>query len=349
MHIDTNMGGRTMVKSCRMRALVAYGVAGLGLLVASMLVTSSYALAQAAFPGRPLTLVSPFAAGGTSDTVARAAARLLEKDLGQSVVVVNRPGAGGTIGVGSVLAAPPDGHTVVLGGLGSIVFPAVLYRSTLKYDPEQDLTALGVLGVAPTLILVRADFPAQSLQELVAYANTRPGAISYGSAGVGGTLHLAGVLFEQEAGVQLNHVPYKGGAPAMVDLAGGTVDMAFADLTLAGNFLKSGRVRALAVASATRLPALDHVPTTREAGYPGVQMDTWYGLFIPAAAPAESIARWQAAVDQVQSDPNMRNALTAQFIIPANAPLPAFQEQIARDFATWIPMINDVCFAAGCK
>lgn len=300
------------------------------------------------FPSKPVNLVSPFAAGGTSDAVARVAGRLLEKELGQPVLVVNKPGAGGTIGIGSILAPPVDGYSVVMGGLGSVVFPAVVYKSRLKYDPARDLAPLGVLGVAPTMILARADLPVQNLKELVAYAKSNPGKVSYGSAGVGGTLHLAGVLFEREAGLQLNHVPYKGGAPAMTDLAGGSVDLAFADLTLAMPFLKSGRVRPLAIASGSRLPTLPEVPTTGEAGYPGVKVDTWYAMFAPAAAPAAAIERWQAALVKVRNDPAMVSALGAQSIVPVPTPLPEFKAQLAKDFENWLPLISQVCAASGC-
>ncbi len=320
-------------------------------LVAGLATLGTAGLARAqpkAFPVKPLTLVSPFAGGGTSDAVARVAARLMEKEMGQPVVVLNRPGAGGTIGIGSILAAPVDGYSVVMGGLGSVVFPAEVYKSRLKYDPARDLTPLGVLGVAPTVILARAGLPAQNLKELVAHAKANPGKLSYASAGVGGSLHLAGVLFEREAGLQLNHVPYKGGAPAMTDLAGGTVDLAFADLTLAMPFLKSGRVRALAIASGSRLPGLPDVPTTAESGYPGVKVDTWYALFAPAAAPAGAIEHWQAALDKVRGDPAMVSALTAQSIVPATTPLPQFKAELAKDFATWLPLVRQACAASGC-
>lgn len=310
-----------------------------------------WGLAQAQtrpFPVKPLTLVSPFAGGGTSDAVARVAARLLEKEMGQPVVVLNKPGAGGTIGMASILAAPVDGYSVVMGGLGSVVFPAEVYKSRLKYDPARDLTPLGILGVAPTVILARAGLPAQNLKELVAYAKAHPGQVSYASAGVGGSLHLAGVLFEREAGLKLNHVPYKGGAPAMTDLAGGSVDLAFADLTLAMPFLKSGRVRALAVASGSRLPGLPDVPTTAESGFAGVKVDTWYALFAPTTAPAVAIERWQAALDKVRDDPAMVNALSAQSIVPVSTPLPQFKAQLAKDFETWLPLVRQACAASGC-
>lgn len=336
---------KNTIQMVRCPALGSF-VAGLALAALTSVGTSQ--AQTASFPSKPLNLVSPFSAGGTSDAVARTAGRVLEKELGQPVLVLNRPGAGGTIGVGSILTAPVDGYSVVMGGLGSVVFPAAVYKSRLKYDPARDLTPLGVLGVAPTVILARAGLPVQTLKDLVAYAKARPGQVSYGSAGVGGTLHLAGVLFEREAGIQLNHAPYKGGAPAMSDLAGGSVDLAFADLTLAMPFLKSGRVRALAIASGSRLSALPEVPTTTEAGYPGVKIDTWYALFAPTAAPAATIERWRAALDKARNDPVMVSALTAQSIVPVQTPLPQFKAQLAEDFKTWLPLVSQVCASTGC-
>jgi tripartite-type tricarboxylate transporter receptor subunit TctC len=306
-------------------------------------------VAAADYPSQPINLVSPFAAGGTSDAVSRATARLLEKEVRQPVIVVNKPGAGGTIGVGSIFNGPADGYSLVMGGLGSVVFPAVVYKSQLKYDPARDLVPIGVLGVAPTIIVVRTGLPVKSLKELVALAKSRKGEISFASAGVGGTLHMAGVLFEREAGIQLNHVPYKGGAPAMTDLAGGNVDVAFADLTLARPFLASGRIRALAIASGDRLPELPDVPTTTTEGLPGVKMDTWYALFAPRSTPVPVLQHLQFALEKVRKDPAMSKSLSDQAIVPVYTTLPEFKIQLANDFNTWLPLLSRVCGGGGCN
>lgn len=314
--------------------------------------TASLAVVLAAsaqtFPTKPVSLVSPFAAGGTSDAIARATARLLEPELGQPVLVVNRPGAGGTIGVASILATPQDGHSLVMGGLGSIVFPAVVYGSKIKYDPARDLVPIGVVGNAPTVIAVRASLPAKDLKELVALARARPGSLSYASAGTGGTLHVAGVLLEREAGITLNHVPYKGGAPAVADLMGGTVDIALADLTLLKPALDSGRVRAIAIASGARLSALPGVQTTAEAGLPGVRMDTWYAMFAPAGAPAPMIERLRSALDKVKADPELAKVLLAQGVMPLATPAARFAQALPGEYETWLPLLHRICAKSGC-
>jgi tripartite-type tricarboxylate transporter receptor subunit TctC len=327
---------------------VAAGLLGVLFGIGSGIATAP-AQAQSSFPSKPITLVSPFAAGGTSDALARGLGRELERLLGQSVVVVNRTGAGGTIGIASVASAPADGHTLVMGGLGSVVFPAVLYRGRIKYEPARDIEPVGVVGTAPTLIVVRADLPARTLAELVALAKRPERRLSFASAGIGGTLHLAGVLLEREAGIELNHVPYRGGAPAMTDVAAGNADIALADATLALPFLQSGKVRALAVASAQRSALLPEVPTTAEAGLPQVRMDTWYAVFAPAGLPAPVGERLQAALVQARQQAGFAQLLATQGIQPATASLAAFRSQLKADFEAWVPLLNRVCADKRCE
>jgi tripartite-type tricarboxylate transporter receptor subunit TctC len=311
-------------------------------------VLSSTHAQMTAFPNRPVTLVSPFAAGGTSDAVARALARQMEVELKQPVVVLNRPGAGGTLGIASVTSAAADGYTLAMGGLGSVVFPAVVYKGRIKYDAARDLVPVGVVGSAPTLVVARADLPAKTLPELVSLARSQPGKLTFASAGTGGTLHVAGVLLEREAGISLNHVPYKGGAPAMTDLAGGNVDIALADLTLAQPFLQGGRVRPLAVASAQRAVSLPDVPTTAEVGLKNVRMDTWYGVFAPSGVPAAILQRLEAAVEGARSTPVFVQALQAQSITPVSTPSAEFRSALKRDFESWLPLLSRICSDTGC-
>jgi tripartite-type tricarboxylate transporter receptor subunit TctC len=321
----------------------------LGVLLPIALAVPGGVVAQTpAYPSRPITLVSPFAAGGTSDTIARALARELEGDLKQTVLVVNRPGAGGTIGVASVVNAAPDGYTLVLGGLGSIVFPSVVHKGRIKYDPAKDLVPIGSVGVAPTVIVARGNLPASTLAEFVALARTQPNKFSFASAGVGGTLHLAGVLLERDAGIALNHVPYRGGAPAMTDVAAGTVDLALADLTLAQPFLQSGKIRPLAIASHQRSPALPGVPTTAEVGFKGVRMDTWYGLFAAAATPADVLDRLQAALERARKGGGFEQALKTQGINPVTFTAAEFKSSVQQDFDRWIPLLTRVCGESSC-
>ncbi len=317
-------------------------------MVCVLLALSATQVNAQSYPSKPLTIVSPFAAGGTSDVVARAVARELEQDLKQPVLVVNRVGAGGTLGIGSVATAPADGYTLVMGGLGSVVFPTVLYKGKLKYDPSRDLIPVGAVGYAPTVIAARSSLPAKDLRELIALAKAQPDKISYGSAGVGGTLHMAGVLLEREADIRLNHVPYKGGAPAITDLAGGTVDLALADLTLVKSMLSSGRIKVLAIASGERSQMLPQVPTTAEAGLPGVSLDTWYALFAPAGTPAVAMARLRAAVEKLQTSTGFSEILSSQGLVPMKSKVAAFEEQLKKDFETWPALLTRVCAQTAC-
>ncbi len=308
----------------------------------------SVASAQA-FPSKPLTMVSPFAAGGTSDVVSRAVAKLMEADLGQPMVVMNRTGAGGTVGIGSVATGPADGYSMVMGGLGSVVFPTVIYKGKIKYEAAKDLVPLGAVGLAPTVIAVRANLPARNLAELIALAKKEPGKLSFGSAGVGGTLHMAGVLLEAEAGINLNHIPYKGGAPALLDLAAGNVDIALADLTLVKPMIGSDRIRVIAIASGERSPLLPQVPTTTEQGYPKLQVDTWYAPFVPAATPAPVLARLRASVNAIKANPELATTLASQGIVPFKANLDAFEKALKRDYDVWVPLLTRVCGQTSCE
>lgn len=300
------------------------------------------------YPNRPITLVSPFAAGGTSDTIARALARELESDLKQTVIVVNRPGAGGTIGIASVVSAAPDGHTLVLGGLGSIIFPTVVHKGRIKYDPAKDLVPIGSVGLAPTVIVARGTLPVSTLAEFVTLARGQPNKFSFASAGVGGTLHVAGVLLERDAGIALNHVPYKGGAPAMTDVAAGNVDIALADMTLAQPFLQSGKIKPLAIASAQRSASLPDVPTTTEVGLKSVRMDTWYGLFASAATPAVILDRLQASLERARKGAALEQALKFQGIAPVTVSAAEFKAAVRQDFETWVPLLTRICGETSC-
>ena len=205
-------------------------LSGVACLAAVASVAPSPAAAQA-YPTKPITLISPFAAGGTSNTVSRAIGKQMADRLGQPVIVANRTGAGGTIGLSAAAKSAPDGYTIVMGGLGQSVFAAGVYPK-LNYDPQADLVPIAAVATVPTVIAVRPTLEVSSLAELIALAKRKPDSLKYGSAGVGGTLHIAGELFERETGTRLVHVPYRGGAPAMTDLLGGQIDLVFADVAL---------------------------------------------------------------------------------------------------------------------
>jgi tripartite-type tricarboxylate transporter receptor subunit TctC len=304
------------------------------------LLAARHAQAQPRFPDRPVTLVSPFAAGGTSDVLARAIARGIEPRLGQPVVVENVTGAGGTLGVGNVARSRADGHRLVMGGLGSIVFTAGVYGARLPYDPRSLLPVAAVASV-PTLVAVAATSPIRSLRDLVEAARARPGDIAFGSPGVGGSLHLAGELFQRVAQVRLEHVPYRGGAPLMQDLAGGQVPVAFSDTTLTLPLLPTGRIRPIAVLAPRRSPSLPDVPTAAEAGLPGLEVETWYGVLAPGGVPPAAIATLAEAMLETARSPAFAELLRSQGADPVLAGPEAFATTLARDFERWLPIIRD--------
>jgi tripartite-type tricarboxylate transporter receptor subunit TctC len=299
------------------------------------------AAAQARFPDRPLTLVSPFAAGGTSDVMARTLGRGIEPRLGQPVVVENITGAGGTLGVGNVARARPDGHRLVMGGLGSIVFTAGVYGARLPYDARTALAPVAALASVPTVIVVGAASTVRDLGQLIALARARPGDLAYGSPGVGGSLHLAAEMFQRLADLRLQHVPYRGGAPLMQDLIGGQVPLAFADTTLTLPLLAGGRVRPIAVLAPARVPSLPEVPTAAEAGLPGLEVETWYGVLAPAGVPQPVVAVLAEAMLEAARRPVFAELLRSQGADPLFAGPDDFAAMLARDFARWLPIIRD--------
>ena len=314
--------------------------AALGVAMAALFLPS--AAAGQAYPARPITLICPFAAGGTSDTVSRVIAKQMADRLGQPVVVVNRTGAGGTIGLSAAAKAPPDGYTIVMGGLGSVVFAAGIYPK-LNYEPQADLVPLAAVANVPSVIAARPTLEVSSLADLVALAKRNPESLKYGSAGLGGTFHIAGELFERETGARLVHVPYRGGAPAMTDLIAGQIDLMFGDVTLVRPYLESGKVRAIAVASETRSSFLPSVPTTKELGYPKVAMNTWYGLFAPAGTPAPILKRLREAVAAAMATPETSAALANQGLAQWQINPEEFARQVRLDFDKWVPLVKEIC------
>ncbi|WP_431268022.1 Bug family tripartite tricarboxylate transporter substrate binding protein [Dankookia sp. P2] len=240
--------------------------------------------AQAAYPDQPVRMIVPFAPGGPGDTVARLIGRVMGDRLGKPVVVENRSGGGGVIGVEAAARSRPDGHTVVLASTGALaILPHLMPR--MPYDPLRDLAPVSLVLAVPQVIVVGKSLRVRTLQDLVAEAKKRPGQITYGSAGNGTTTHLAAELFRLRAGIELVHVPYRGAAPAMADLLAGQVDMLLPDVPVVLPHVRDGAVVALGVAARERNAALPEVPTIAEGGVPGVESGTWYGLLAPASTP----------------------------------------------------------------
>ena len=262
--------------------------------------------AHAAFPEKPIRIVLGFAAGGGSDILLRKMAPALGEALGQPIVVENLPGAGGNLAMSAVARATPDGYTLLMGSPG-LATNSSLYAN-LGFDPLRDFAPVAMVGSVQNVLLVRPKLPVNSVAELVAYARQNPGKLNYASPGVGTSLHLAAELFKVQTGIQMVHVPYKGGAQAMTDLMGGQVDVMFNVLPSAMPQIKAGAIKALAVTGARRATLLAEVPTMIEAGVPGYIATTWNGIVAPAATPREIVAKLNEAVNRVLRTADMQKA-----------------------------------------
>lgn len=255
------------------------------LLIAVGTLGATFASAQAQdFPSRPITLVIPFAPGGSTSIVGRGIAEKMSEFLGEKIVIDNRPGAGGTVGTRAVAKSAPDGYTLLLGYTGTLAIGPSLYKN-VGYDPRKDFAPVGMIGNAPNSLVVNPDFPAKTLAELIAYAKANPGKLNFGSAGAGTASHITGEYFARAAGITLVHIPYKGTGPALTDLLGGHIPMAFAPIPASHSNVAAGKLRALAVTSPGRSGLLPDVPTIAESGIPGFDASLYYGLAAPAGTP----------------------------------------------------------------
>jgi tripartite-type tricarboxylate transporter receptor subunit TctC len=266
--------------------------------------------ANAAYPDKPITLIVPFAPGGANDAVARIVANELAKLLRQSVVIDNRPGAGGMVGTELVASARPDGYTLLLISAAHAINSSIYAK--LRYDPVDSFAPISQLTNASYVLVVNKDLPATSVSELVALGKARPDALFYASSGKGSAPHLAGALFANMANIEIVHVPYKGGGPALLDLMRGDVTMYFASLSSALPHLRANKIRALGVTTSVRAPALPNTPTMSEAGVPGYELAGWYGLVAPAKTPRAIVAQLNEALAKVLENPQVRTQLLEQ-------------------------------------
>lgn len=276
--------------------------------MAGLLLAASGGLAQAqAWPSKPITLIVPFAAGGTTDVLARALAERLTGALGQPVIVESKPGAGATVGADFVAKAKADGYTLLVGAVHHTIATSV-YRK-LPYDFQKDLVPLTIIAMVPNVLVVNANFPAKTVAELVAAAKTAKPELSYGSNGNGTAQHLIGTQFQAMTGTTLLHVPYKGSGPLTTDLLGGQVTMSFDTITPVLQHIKAGKLRALAVSTAKRSSALPDVPTLEEAGLKGFDIGTWFGVLAPAATPKEVTQRLSTEMVKIIRSPEFRKKM----------------------------------------
>jgi tripartite-type tricarboxylate transporter receptor subunit TctC len=307
----------------RRRALVAAAVA------AGAPRPGHRAAAQDRFPAKPLRMVVPFAAGGSTDILARLCAQFLTDALGQTTVVENVTGAGGTLGAGRVLEAPADGHTLLAGTPGPITInPRLMPR--IGYDPLRDFAPVAFVGDSPAVVVVRRDSPVGSVGDLVRRAKAEPGKVTYASAGIGSFAHLSGALFEWRAGVRMVHVPYRGTAPAATDVMAGQVDAMFENYPSVQAYIASGDLRTLALGAARRSGLLPGVPTVVEEGVPGYESTSWFGLFARAGTPPAAIEALNAAIEAGLRKPETATRLATMGVEPAGGAPAAFGDYIAR-------------------
>ena len=303
----------------------------------SVLLTTLGAQAQS-YPVKPVRLVVPFAAGGSTDIIARTVGQKLNEMWGQPVVVDNRPGGSTVIGTDAVAKAPPDGHTLLITPAPFTIVPSLIAK--LPYDPARDFEPVTLINTTPLVVVVHPGVPAKSIKELVALAKRKPGALNYGSSGSGGSNHLAGELFNAMAGVKMVHIPYKGNAPALADLVGGHVDVVFNGLTSAMPLIKSGRLRALAVTSLRRSAALSDMPTLDELGLKGFQAVAWNGLTAPARTPKDIVGKLNADVLKVVRSPELAERLKAEGSDPVGNSPDQYAAFLRDEIAKWRKVIR---------
>lgn len=289
------------------------------------------------FPSRPITLVSPYAAGGGNDFMARMVARGLADVLKQTVVVENKAGASGTIGLTFVSRARPDGYTIVMGGIGSVVLRPAFEAERLKFNPQKELAPIALVAKESPVLMVNSSLNVKTLPELIVLAKTSR--ITYGTPGVGTAMHLTGELMNQVTGAPMVHIPYRGQGAAFADLLGGTISVVFTDVSVALPYAKDSRVRILAVAGKERSPRLPDVPTTAELGYPKLVMENWYAVYAPPSTPAPIIARLSEAIKDAMALSEVKDVIgkTSGLIPLAKGP-DALKKQTAEDNEKWQPI-----------
>jgi tripartite-type tricarboxylate transporter receptor subunit TctC len=288
----------------------------------------------AGFPVRPIRLIVPNAAGGTTDLVARTVGQKLAEALGQQVVVDNRPGSGGIIGTEAAAKSAPDGYTLLMGTIGNIAISPHLYRK-LAYDSVRDFAPITQLAAAAYMLVTHPSLPVGSVRQLVALAKAKPGHINYGSAGSGTGSHLSAELFKSISKIDIAHIPYKGGTPALIDVMAGHVQVMFNGIPSSMPHLKSGRIKAMAVTTSKRSPAAPGVPTIAEAGFPGAESTSWTGVLAPAGTPAAIVSQLHGELVRVLHSPDVKTRLSADGAVPVGSSPVEFGAYIRSELGKW--------------
>jgi len=319
---------------CRMTRRMSLALA-LGLLAAT---AGTAALAQS-FPDRSITMIVPFAAGGSTDVVARIVAQKMSDDLGQQVIVQNVAGAGGNLGAGNVARAEPDGYTILMGTVATHALNPLILKST-PYDAEKDFAPISLLVIVPNVLVVNPELPAKNVQELIALLKADPDKYSYASSGNGTPLHLSGELFKSMAGVDMQHIPYKGAGPALNDVIGNQVPIMFDNLPSSSSHIKAGTLRALAVTTAERAPSFPDVPTIAESGISGYETYTWNALFAPANTPADVVSRLNAAANKALTDPAVADRMKEFSATIVGSTPEELGAHVKAELAKWKPVVD---------
>jgi len=289
-------------------------------LMTTLLFAFSLEVGAQSYPVKPVKIVVPFPPGGSTDVMARNLGSELSKRLGQPFIVENKPGANGNIGSDSVAKAPPDGYTLLLAGVGTNAINQTLYRN-MPYDTTRDFAPVTLLATGPNVLVAHPDFPGKTVGDVIAIAKAEAGKLAHGSNGNGSSGHLAMEMLKQAAGIQMVHIPYKGGGPAMADLMGGQIPLLFTNQDAALANVRAGKIRAIAVASAERNPAFPDIPTVAESGLPGFAAVSWFGLVAPAKTPPDIIKRLHAETANVLNEPAFRIKLEqVGFVVVGNTP-----------------------------
>ena len=323
------------MKSPRTKTMLALSLAMIALL-APVAATAQ----GAAYPGKPIRFVVPFPPGGGTDILSRALGQKMSQSLGQPFVIDNRPGAGGNIGADLAAKSPPDGYTLVMGQTSNLAVNPSLYAK-LPYDPIRDFAPITLVTETPIVVVVAQSSPIKSVADLIAQAKAKPGTINFASPGNGTVGHLAGELFKKMAGVDLVHIPYRGATPALTDLIGGQINLYFASAPVAMPQIKGGRIRAIAVTSRTRSPALPEVPTLAESGLTGFDASSWYGLLAPAGTPRDIIAKLHAAATQAMKESDLKDSMTAEGGEPIGNTPEQFAAFIKSEGAKWAKVVKE--------
>ena len=291
------------------------------------------------YPSKPIRIVAPFPPGGPADILSRIIGHKLSQSWGQQVIVDNRPGAGGNIGADLVAKAAPDGYTLLLGFVGTHAINASLYAK-MPYDNVKDFEPVSQIAAVTIVLVVHPSVPASSIKELIALAKSKPGQLTFGSPGNGTPQHLAGQLFNTMAGVDMLHVPYKGAVPALTDLLGGQLSMIFSSMPPALPLVKTGKIRALGVTSATRSPAASDIPTISESGLPGYEVKNWYGILAPRGTPKEIVSKLNAEIVKILNMPDVKESLAVQGAEPVSGTPEQFAAYIKEETEKWAKIVK---------